>query len=108
MKTVFWDTNILIDYYANRPGADAAQQMLRIANAKELEICSSVLTFANFAYVARHNHTREQVFSALDRFERLIHVLPMDRIQLREAINLHAGISKTDYSINVHWLQGAT
>ena len=108
MKTVFWDTNILIDYYANRPGADAAQQMLRIANAKELEICSSVLPFANFAYVARHNHTREQVFSALDRFERLIHVLPMDRIQLREAINLHAGISKTDYSINVHWLQGAT
>ena len=47
MKTVFWDANILIDYYANRPGADAAQQMLRIANAKELEICSSVLTIAN-------------------------------------------------------------
>lgn len=68
MKTVFWDTNILIDYYANRPGADAAQQMLRIANAKELEICSSVLTFK-----------RREISSDYDQTRVLFHADPLRR-----------------------------
>jgi len=31
MKNVFLDTNILIDYYGNRPGAFEAEQILRAA-----------------------------------------------------------------------------
>ena len=41
MKKIFWDTNILIDYYANRPGASAAHQLLRLANVGEITICAS-------------------------------------------------------------------
>jgi predicted nucleic acid-binding protein len=87
MKNVFLDTNILIDYYGNRPGAFEAEQILRAANAGEITVYASLLTFANLAYVIRHNHTRAEVYDALDKFERLVNTLPMDRNQLRAAIN---------------------
>lgn len=87
MRKVFFDTNILIDYYDNRPGASDVHALFRVARAGGISIFASILTFANFAYVAKHNHTKEQVYSELDRLERLISVLPMDRVQLRAAID---------------------
>jgi len=87
MKNVFLDTNILIDFYDNRPGAFEAGLILRAANAGEITVYASLLTFANLAYVVRHNHTRDEVYDALDKFERLVNTLPMDRNQLRAAIN---------------------
>ena len=83
MRKAFFDTNILIDYYDNRPGASDVHALFRVARAGGISIFASILTFANFAYVAKHNHTKEQVYSELDRLERLISVLPMDRAQLR-------------------------
>ena len=87
MRKVFFDTNILIDYYDNRSGASDVHALFRVARAGGISIFASILTFANFAYVAKHNHTKEQVYSELDRLERLISVLPMDRVQLRAAID---------------------
>ena len=87
MRKAFFDTNILIDYYDNRPGASDVQALFRVARAGGISIFASILTFANFAYVAKHNHTKEQVYSELDRLERLISVLPMDGAQLRTAID---------------------
>lgn len=87
MKKVFFDTNILIDIYDNRPGASEALLLFRVAQTGILTIYASILTFANFAYVARHNHTKEQLYSELDRLEKLVSVLPMNRQQLRKAIN---------------------
>jgi predicted nucleic acid-binding protein len=87
MRKAFFDTNILIDYYDNRPGASDVHALFRVARAGGISIFASILTFANFAYVAKHNHTKEQVYSELDRLERLISVLPMDRAQLRTAID---------------------
>lgn len=87
MRKAFFDTNILIDYYDNRPGASDVHALFRVARAGGISIFASILTFANFAYVAKHNHTKEQVYSELDRLERLISILPMDRAQLRAAID---------------------
>ena len=87
MRKAFFDTNILIDYYDNRPGASDVHALFRVARAGGISIFASILTFANFAYVAKHNHTKEQVYSELDRLERLISVLPMDGAQLRSAID---------------------
>lgn len=87
MRKAFFDTNILIDYYDNRPGASDVHALFRVARAGGISIFASILTFANFAYVAKHNHTKEQVYSELDRLERLVSVLPMDGAQLRTAID---------------------
>lgn len=87
MRKIFLDTNILLDYYLNRSGAFEAGQIFRAANAGKIDIFASFLTFANFAYVAKHNHTQEEVYDALDKFEKFVKTLPMDRKQLRAAID---------------------
>lgn len=87
MSYVFLDTNILLDYYLNRPGADAAEQVFKEAEARRVILCASTLTFATFAYVVKREYCREEVYAALDAVEKLVKALPMDRVQLRAAID---------------------
>ena len=89
MKKVFLDTNVLIDYLEGREGAKFAQDIIRLSFAGVISICASVLTFANMAYVlhSAHKHTKEEIYDALDMMESLVKVLPMDKEQLRAAID---------------------
>ena len=47
MRRVFIDTNILIDFVENRPGADAAEKVLENGANKVISLFASPLTFAN-------------------------------------------------------------
>ena len=87
MNKVFVDTNILLDYYLNRPGADAAEFLIRYSIAGRISLFASTLTFATFAYVIKRGHTKEEVYTMLDVVERCINALSMDRQQLRNAID---------------------
>jgi predicted nucleic acid-binding protein len=87
MNKIFLDTNILLDYYLNRPGADAAEKVFEKAYTGKITLYASTLTFATFAYVVKKNNTREEVYYALDEVEKRIMALTMDRKQLRQAIN---------------------
>lgn len=87
MRRAFLDTNILLDYYLNRQRADAAEKVFVEANNGQIELFASTLTFANFAYVVKREYPREEVYHALDEVERRITALPMDRRQLRLAID---------------------
>lgn len=87
MKRVFLDTNILIDFVENRPGADAAEQVLEKGANKEISIFASPLTFANMAYIFGKRFTKEDLYPMLDALEHQIEVLPMDKTQLRHAID---------------------
>ena len=87
MTKVFLDTNIILDFYLNRSGAEAAESVFRYANTGAISLYASTLTFANFAYVAKHGHTKDEVYVALDEFERCITALAMDQRQLRKAID---------------------
>jgi len=79
MKRAFLDTNILLDYYLNRQGADEAEKVFEEASNGRIELFASTLTFANFAYVVKREHSRDEVYYALDEVERCITALPMDR-----------------------------
>lgn len=87
MRRVFIDTNILIDFIENRQGADAAEQVLERSANKEFSIFASPLTFANMAYILGKRFDKENLYPMLDALEKQIEVLPMDRNQLRQAIN---------------------
>ncbi len=87
MKKVFIDTNILIDFIENRPGADAAEQVLEKGANKLLSIAASPLTFANMAYILGKRFSKEDLYPMLDALEKQIEVLPMDQYQLRKAID---------------------
>lgn len=87
MKRVFLDTNILLDFYLNRPGADAAEEVFVKANSGKILLFTSTLTFANFAYVVKREHTKEELYDILNEMEKWVAALVMDRRQLRLAIN---------------------
>ena len=86
MRKVFLDTNILLDYYLNRPGADAAERVLVEAVGGKIDLYASTLTFATFAYVVKREYSRQEVYAVLDDVEKVVCALPMDKKQLRAAI----------------------
>ena len=87
MKKVFLDTNILLDYYLNRSGADAVEKIFILSHVKKVVLFASTLTFANFAYVIKREHSKEELYAILDEVEKHVYALPMDKKQLRAAIN---------------------
>ena len=74
MIKVFIDTNILLDYYLNRDGADAAELLFRNAMTGKINLFASTLTFSKrslntdtddtviskdfFAYVYAHMYAK--------------------------------------------------
>ena len=70
MKRVFIDTNILIDFIENRPGADAAEQILEDGANKQISIFASPLTFANMAYILGKRFSKEKLYPMLDAMEK--------------------------------------
>ena len=70
MKKLFLDTNILLDYYLNRSGADAVEKIFILSNAKKLVLFASTLTFANFAYVIKREHSKEELYAILAQGDR--------------------------------------
>ena len=87
MRRVYIDTNILIDFVENRPGADAAEKVLENGANKVISLFASPLTFANMAYILGKRFDKEKLYPMLDALEKQIEVLPMDRDQLRKAID---------------------
>ena len=65
MRRVFIDTNILIDFVENRPGADAAEKVLENGANKVISLFASPLTFANMAYILENASIRKNYIRCL-------------------------------------------
>lgn len=86
MKKVFIDTNVILDFTQLREGADAAETILQMGDAGRIEVCTSVLSMANIAYIARKGRTREQLYAVMSGLFDFITTLAMDSEQLQAAI----------------------
>ena len=53
MKTVFLDSNVILDAILDRSGAENAKQILQFGRDQQIRNCTSVLSFANIAYILR-------------------------------------------------------
>jgi len=83
MKTVFLDTNILVDYALGRERGDDAEQLLQHGKNGNVRIVASYLTFANMAYILKGKADVYDLFNYLRTF---ISVLPNNDIQLWAAL----------------------
>ena len=88
----FLDTNVLLDFIEEREGAKDASDILQLGKAegKNVVLCTSVLTMANTAYVARKGRTKENLYAALSLLSGMINVLPMDSEQWFAALCANA------------------
>lgn len=84
MKTVFLDTNILVDYALGREHCDDAEQLLQHGKNGEVRLAASYLTFANMAYILKG---KADVYNLFNDLHIIIDVLPNDDSQLLAAMS---------------------
>ena len=63
---VFLDTNVLIDFMAERQGYPAAAALFQLADNKKLELTYSALTVANAFYILRKQYTDTELAEAFE------------------------------------------
>ena len=90
MKSIFLDTNVIVDFILEREGAEDAANILQLAEDGKIELAVSFLTMANTAYIARKGHTQEQLYSIMTDLSDMLKTLPMDEVQLKLALECPA------------------
>lgn len=88
MKKVFLDTNVIIDLILGREGAGYAKQILQFGIESQIRNCTSVLSFANIAYVLRKYLTHKETLDTLKTLFDSISILSMGDQQVYRAIKL--------------------
>lgn len=86
MRTLFLDTNVILDYIARRDNCEYMDVLIQMSLDRGDVLCTSLLSFANMAYIMRkHTHEeRVQVFRILRRF---IRVISADEKQFDQALD---------------------
>lgn len=90
MMKVFLDTNVVLDYYLDRAGADVAEDILAMGYSKACELYVSALTFSNVAYITRKKFPGDRIYGVLDTLLELAQVSSVDRSTVMQAIAMRA------------------
>lgn len=87
-RRILFDTNIVLDLIQCRPGYEAAAQILQRQEDGEVDICISILSMADIAYVLKKTVSTPLIVLTLKQISSIITVVPMDDGQLQDAILL--------------------
>ena len=87
-QRILFDTNIVLDLIQGRPGYEAAAQILQRQENGELDVCVSILSMADIAYVLRKTVAAPLIVPTLKQVSSILTVVPMDDSQLQDAILL--------------------
>jgi len=79
MKSLFLDTNIVIDLLARRePFYKSAAQLFSLADKMQLQLCVSALTFANTNYILLREKKPEEAKLILRKLKLIVKVISLD------------------------------
>ena len=83
---VFFDTNIMLDLIQERQGYEACALILQRQEDGEIEVCLSVLSMANIAYVLRKTVPPFLVIPTLKQISSVVRIVQMDDAQLQQSL----------------------
>ena len=83
---VFLDTNVLIDFMAERPGFPAAAALFELASNGELELMYSALTVANAFYILRKQYTDIELAEAFEIQQSAVSICGVSSQDVRKAL----------------------
>lgn len=89
MKSVFLDTNILLDLLTRPQFSAEVKSILEKGDYHNIEYCISFLSMANFAYIIRKNNMNE-IYAFLNFLCDEFKVLKNDVENIRRAMNWRA------------------
>ncbi|TAH14444.1 MAG: PIN domain-containing protein [Sphingobacteriia bacterium] len=88
MKPVFIDTNVIIDFLANRePFAFFAGKIFDLAEQKKLTIYISAVSYNNIYYILKQSLTHSATIKLIAQLEDLTKVAAVDEWVIQKAIN---------------------
>jgi predicted nucleic acid-binding protein len=84
----FLDTNILLDLLLERDGYEASARILQLRDEGKVNLCVSILTMVNVAYVYKKSVGQNVVIPNLKCLSDIVTVLPMNNEMLQQALYL--------------------
>lgn len=86
MKTVFFDTNILLDVFlAREPFCQSAQILWSLVHKKELKVGISAISVVNCFFIINKLAGSEKAYTAIDALHDFFSVVELDAKLLRKA-----------------------
>jgi len=87
MKNVFIDTNIIIDFLANRePFSEYAAKLFQLAQNNEINIYISDITINNTYYVLKQVSSHKKTLNLIAGIESLVEIIPTNQKIIQKAI----------------------
>ena len=83
---VFLDTNIILDLLLERDGYKDSALIFQMQDEGKLQICVSLLTMVNVAYVYKKTVGNSMAVANLKYLSALVEVLPMSGDQMQQAL----------------------
>ena len=87
MRHIFIDTNVIIDFLANRsPFSEYAAILFQMAKEKKIRIYVSAISFNNIYYILRKVTSHKKALNLISEIDEYVGVQETDRTILRKAI----------------------
>lgn len=85
IQKLFLDTNIIIDFLANREEYEPAANILQLGIEGEVELYITGLTVANISYILRTTIGKDRLKDSLQKLCRFIHIAPITEQEINMA-----------------------
>ena len=87
MRQIFIDTNVVIDFLADRgPFSEYAATLFQLAKEKKIKIFISAVSFNNIYYILRKVTSHHKALSLISEIEDYVGIQETNRTILRKAI----------------------
>jgi len=87
MKTVFFDTNIMIDVIGRREQfCKPSLQIMSLADRGILRICVSAMSYATASFILSRDNKQMDIFSEFAKFAKITTATPVDADTVEESI----------------------
>jgi predicted nucleic acid-binding protein len=87
MKRFFVDTNVLIDFLADRePFATDAARLFDLSHKKKIQLYVSAVSYNNIYYILRQSLTHSATIKILDELNEWTHVIDVTAAVIRQSL----------------------
>ena len=87
MKNLFVDTNVIIDFLADRkPFAESASQLFNLVTKKKAKIYCSAISFNNIYYLFRQSHKHGPAIQLLKDLSAITEIVAIDGIIISRSL----------------------
>lgn len=87
MKKVFIDTNVIIDFLADRePFSEYAAKLFQLAQNNKIEIYIAAISINNTYYILKQVSSHTKALNLLDKIESLVQIIPTTQEVIKKSI----------------------